>query len=384
MKHHTLLHRKPSGSTNTNKPSNRKISTKSVGTSTERNSGPSEVSNYNTTVFNSSDVYLNVIPVRVSAGNKSVLTYAFLNQGSTATLCDKRLLNQLEVLGEKVDFNISTIKGNSTRRRATKVNFTLSSLIGPDTLVLPEVLSVDNLPTNPNPRLSQSDLKAWPHVRNLELPQIDGAVTALIGVDVPEAFWIEEERRGGSKNRYAVRSKLGWAIIGKRYLNDSETKVDVNFVNTAADQLLERQIECLWTVDNVPLPKRSVPLSKEDRYALQVMKGSKNFVDGHYEIALPWRPESPQLQDNRTQALSRLTSLKKRLEKDHNFKDKYVSVVESYIVNGHAELVDSSELDSRGWYLSHHPVLNPGKPNKVRVVFDCAAGLGGPLSMNSC
>ena len=206
----------------------------------------------------------------------------------------------------------------------------------------------------------------------------------MIGVDVPEAFWIEEERRGGTKEPYAVRSKLGWAIIGKRYSNDSKTKVDVNFVNTAADQLLERQIECLWTVDNVPLPKRSVPLSKEDRYTLQVMEGSKNFVYGHYEIALPWRPGSPQLQDNRTQALSRLTTFKKRLEKDHNFKDKYVSVVESYIANGHAELVDSSDLDSRGWYLPHHPVLNARKPNKVRVVFDCAARFGGPLSMNSC
>ena len=137
-----------------------------------------------------------------------------------------------------MDFNISTINGKFTRRRATKVSLTLSSLIGPDTLVLPKVLSVDNLPTNPNPPLSRSDLKRWPHLRNLELPQIDGAVTVLIGVDVPEAFWIEEERRGGSKDPYAVRSKLGWAIIGKRCLNVSETKVDVNFVNTAADQLL--------------------------------------------------------------------------------------------------------------------------------------------------
>ena len=98
LEHHTLVHQEPSGSTNTNKPSNCKIPSKSAGTSTERNSGPSEVCNYSTTAFNSSDVYLKVIPVRVSAGNKSVLTYAFLDQGSTATLCDKRLLNQL-VLG---------------------------------------------------------------------------------------------------------------------------------------------------------------------------------------------------------------------------------------------------------------------------------------------
>ena len=57
-------------------------------------------------------------------------------------------------------------------------------------------------------------------------------------------------------------------------------------------------------VEDAPLRKLSVPLSKEDRYALQGMKGSKNFVDGHHEIALSWRPGSLQLHDIRTQALS--------------------------------------------------------------------------------
>ena len=80
---------------------------------------------------------------------------------------------------------------------------------------------------------------------------MDGAVTVLIGVHVPEAFLIVDERRGSCKDAYAVRSKLGWTIISKRCRNDSATKVNVNFINTAADHLLEQQIECLWTVDNV-------------------------------------------------------------------------------------------------------------------------------------
>ena len=44
--------------------------------------------------------------------------------------------------------------------------------------------------------------------------------------------------------------------------------------------------------------------------------------------------------------------------------------------NGHARKVPRDRLDHPVdvvWYLPHHPVLNPNKPGKVRVVFDCAA-----------
>jgi len=43
-------------------------------------------------------------------------------------------------------------------------------------------------------------------------------------------------------------------------------------------------------------------MSKEDRYALQVMQESEALVNGHYQVALPWKPKAPQLTDNREQA----------------------------------------------------------------------------------
>ena len=91
------------GSTSTHKPSNRKESNKSVGTSTERNLGPLEVSNYSTIVLKSSDVYLYVILVKVSAENK--LIYALLDQGSTATLRYKRLLSISWKFGRKAGYH---------------------------------------------------------------------------------------------------------------------------------------------------------------------------------------------------------------------------------------------------------------------------------------
>ena len=58
---------------------------------------------------------------------------------------------------------------------------------------------------------------------------------------------------------------------------------------------------------------------------------------------------------------------------------------EDYMIKGHAKRVPEDELavdDKPGlWYLSYHPVFNPNKPGKTRVVFDCAAKFKG-MSLN--
>lgn len=55
---------------------------------------------------------------------------------------------------------------------------------------------------------------------------------------------------------------------------------------------------------------------------------------------------------------------------------KYNVTMNEYIEEGHAEKVPADELhpeDRPVWYPPHHPVTHPLKPEKVRVVFDCAA-----------
>lgn len=43
---------------------------------------------------------------------------------------------------------------------------------------------------------------------------------------------------------------------------------------------------------------------------------------------------------------------------------------------GHARKLTQEEAEQRSsktWYLPHHPVVNPHKPDKLHVVFDAAA-----------
>ena len=328
-----------------------------------------------------SNVFLNVVPVYVETGSKSVLTCAFLDQGSTTSLCANRLLNLLDISGEPTKFSVTTVTDCSTLRKGEKVNLTVRSLTG-DEINLQNVLSVDQLPVVPNLALTRHEFEAWPHLQDLDLPAAHGEVLLLIGLDTPEAFWVKEERRGSAKKPYAVRGVLGWSVVGPRTtaqgnLSEGDDSISVNFLNTS-DHLLDSQIQCLWRLDDVPKCNDNVTsMSREDRYALQQMQQTKNVVRGHYQVGLPWRPGTPCLPDNYSQARTRLSRLKGRLLKDPALKEKYSNVITSYLSQGHCQLVKPEESACEGWYLPHHAVLHPHKPEKVRVVFDCAAKYAG-------
>ena len=54
------------------------------------------------------------------------------------------------------------------------------------------------------------------------------------------------------------------------------------------------------------------------------------------------------------------------------------------IERGHVEGVttnDNALLSKKTWYIPHHVVLNPNKPDKLGIVFDCAAEYRG-ISVN--
>ena len=89
-KHHKLLHR----SSKCEKEKTKQPST-SNSSSVDRTVG---MITAGCTTERSYSTFLNVAPVKVRAGNKTVTTYAFLDQGSTATLCEQVYYNVSEFL----------------------------------------------------------------------------------------------------------------------------------------------------------------------------------------------------------------------------------------------------------------------------------------------
>jgi len=83
------------------------------------------------------------------------------------------------------------------------------------------------------------------------------------------------------------------------------------------------------------------------------------------------------LSNNREMALQCLMSLKRQLSKNPTLKERYVDTIETYLFEDYAAVAQPAREDSTVWFLPHHPVLNPKKPEKLRVVFDCAVRFKG-------
>ena len=102
--------------------------------------------------------------------------------------------------------------------------------------------------------------------------------------------------------------------------------------------------------------------------------------DGHYEIPLQLKEEGLTLPNNRNLALSRLEKLKQKLKRDIKYRDHYQAFMKEMIEKEQAERVSDEELhltNGRVWYIPHHGVYHPQKPDKIRVVFDASAEFKG-------
>ena len=83
------------------------------------------------------------------------------------------------------------------------------------------------------------------------------------------------------------------------------------------------------------------------------------------------------MSNNFASALGQLRGLKRRLDKNLPLKTKNSETIASELRKGYVSMLSSDELASTRndlvWYVPHHPVLNPHKPDRVRRVCNAAS-----------
>ena len=231
-------------------------------------------------------------------------------------------------------------------------------------------------------------------------------VGLLIGSNCPDAIMPREVIPGNPNEPYAQRTKLGWGIIGNvnKYSNDGDegnsviahrvTTSDLSRVNsqqektcyfaikpTVREVFSPAQLRQMFELDFSERKGSGPSMSQEDRKFLSKMEESAyQAEDGHYVMPLPFRHGTPHLPNNRSLALNRLSKLRTRLNHDERYRKDYTAFMTVLIKKGYAERVPEDELTEESgkvWYIPHHGICHPRKPDKIRVVFDCSSKYKG-------
>lgn len=332
----------------------------------------------------SCEVLLQVIPVRViSKSGNQITTFGLLDSGSDITMTDLSLVKLLNIKGSPSKLSLTTVNNADAEEESLRVDFQTAPVdSGNDHLIdVKSAWAVKDLTIPLKHTKVTRSVGQWSHLQQVPFPEVERSkISILLGTNIQEVFIPLEVKRGKPNEPIAIKSCIGWSILGGCPSVPSSTPVQVNLIN-GEDVTLSDQLEEFWRVESYGTSKcETKPLSVEDQRAMNLISNSICKHDGHYEMGLLWKSDNPVLPYNRTLAEARLQHLKRRFLRDPELEVKYRAVIEDCVTKGYARMLTKEEaatVSKTTWFLPHHPVSNPNKPGKVRVMFDVAARFSG-------
>ena len=335
---------------------------------------------------------MTIVPVQVKSksGSICIATYAFLDNGCGAVFAAKELNDKLNSKTRNTKLLLRMLNGEDMlETQVIQDRMQVGDIHGGEFLDLPEVYIKEEIPVAKEDIPTQDDINKWKHLRCIRLPQLRrqgsviciNEVTLMIGSNVPAATQPLESRTGIIGEPYAIRSPLGWLIYGTMSAKTADAVAvhfsrvrDLNGLQSSA-QNLEKQFQKYIELDfSERRNYEGRELSVEDKKFMSIMEESTTQVNGHYQTKLPIRDRDVKMPNNKPQAEMYAARLRTRLSKNNELNQKYANFMTKLETSGYAEMVPPEEVhrdDGKVWYLPHHSVQNPKKPDKVRVVFNC-------------
>ncbi|XP_068237239.1 uncharacterized protein [Palaemon carinicauda] len=238
---------------------------------------------------------------------------------------------------QDVKVNVETINGVGKVACSLVSGLSVLDYEGKTCITLPPVLSAPRIPIDECDVVRSRDLERWPHLREIYIPEVEAEVGLLIGNNAPHLL---EPREVINSTRlhepHAIRTLLGWVVCGAKDKRRQEhfNKIQVTSKCLELDRILVESYNREY--DDVASNRRE--MSAEDRKWLEIIEKGVRKKGRTYEVPLPLRGNHGPLPETRDIALRRMHILRKKLVKDD-------------------------------------------KPDKVRVVFDCASKVEG-ISLN--
>ncbi|XP_038153297.1 uncharacterized protein LOC119791326 [Cyprinodon tularosa] len=351
---------------------------------------------------------------------KAIRLYAILDDQSNRSLVKSEFFDLFNIKGHNSPYSLKTCAGvvETAGRRAH--GFQVESMDGHVVLTLPTLIECNAIPNNrseiPTPEAALHHAHLKPLVE--KIPELDpqAPIMVLLGRDIIRIHKVRRQINGPHNSPYAQKLDLGWVIVGNICLGNvhKPTTVSTYYTNTLENGRHSVFGPCpnRYVVKEKWYGSKATPVyvegptsegcggdlgydvfqqtreddkigpSVEDLLFLKSMEqGVYKDEDNSWVAPLPFRQPRPRLPNNRSQAVDRLSSLRRSFNKKPEMKDHFMSFMEKIFQNGHAEEAPPLEKDEECWFLPSFGVYHPKKPGQIRVVFDSSAQHKG-VSLN--
>ncbi|KAL6479864.1 hypothetical protein MHYP_G00108970 [Metynnis hypsauchen] len=322
-----------------------------------------------------------IVPVWISSATSpeaETLAYALLDTQSSNTFVDREVCEKMGAGLEPVKLKLTTMMGKDSIVQSERVSglrvrgFSSQSFIN-----LPLAYTRDFIPLERSHIPTHETAKRWKHLNRIaqEIPELmDCEVGLLIGYDCSRALAPRQVITGGDDEPYAIKTDLGWSIVGSSPWVAKSTevtglchRVSVKELPPVTPAAVIRALESDFR-DTNPGDKS---ISQDDIQFMHLLNERiHQNADGHLEMPLPFKTR-PRLPENKRLALVRLKHLKRKFEKNPKFKSDYFKFMEGVFKNVLGVKWNvSSDTFSFKVALDEKPATRRGILSTVASVFD--------------
>ncbi|XP_055589878.1 uncharacterized protein LOC129742057 [Uranotaenia lowii] len=329
--------------------------------------------------------FYRILPVTLFGRGEPVEVYAFVDNGSSATLVEEEVIRKLDIEGETVPLCLQWTAGvtrNEEKSRRVSIQVKGSTKQQKFTIKARTVGTLDL----PRQTIRIAELAAqFPHLQGLPISSYeDIRPTILLGNDNAFVTVTQKIREGAPGTPIAAKCRLGWSIYGASGRGKLQSSLHVH--ECACDRELHDLVKKHFHDESRSWQKVDSPLSVEDERAYEILKATTKRVGERFETGLLWRFDDFEFPDSRLMAERRLLCLERRMKRSLEIGDSVRRQMVEYVNKGYIHLATEEELTNidprRIWYLPLGVALNPKKPSKIRIFCDAAAKVDG-ISLNT-
>ncbi|XP_067952075.1 uncharacterized protein [Watersipora subatra] len=337
-----------------------------------------------------------ILPVWVSSKKnplKEALVYALVDSMSDTTYITVDTIHKIQPDYTHTEIDITTMISDKKKVHTHLVyGLTVRAYNHKVCYELPPSYSHHKIPIDRRQIPTKTVLSRWPHLIQVanELPNNhkDVPVGLLIGNNFTKAFKPQQVIDTDHDDEpFAIKTAIGWNVMGGSAphttlatIVDQPAKHD--FVTFQCTTKSNKELHKLINIFNQEFHgahEDTPSLSVDDKQFLHILKTQTTLKKGRVTMPLPFKSK-PYALNTKSAAIHRFRLLEKKFQKDSHYKEQYREFMRDIINKGEA-IPATEETTDHSWYIPHFGVYHPRKPDRIRVVFDCAAKVGG-VSLN--